>query len=126
MAPIQPASQLLRVTSHQRTQVFKAQTIDPFVPSQPINQIIRTGDGIVADKFNDAGCETKVDSPPVLPVPDAGSCYTDLSGDIFLIQAKLNTTAAQVIAEGDGFCGEFFRWLNYFLSARPSLRPTKL
>jgi hypothetical protein len=83
------------------------------VPGQPLHQILGAGDRVVAEKLYDFRLATQGDRrPAIFPIPDGGGCHSNLCRDIFLVQSKLKTAAAQVIAEGDGIFGKFFRCLN--------------
>jgi hypothetical protein len=108
----QPVGQLLRVTTHLSTELFKRESVDLLVPGQFLNNIIWTGNWIVPKEGDDSGHVVEINGPVMLPIPDAGSCHTDLSRDIFLIQSKLKAATAQVVAKGDWIFGQFYRWLN--------------
>ena len=92
--------------------MFQSQAVDLFVPGQLFQQVIRLGDGVVAEKLYDPGSESQINRPSVFPVPDRWSRDVEPGSDIFLVQSKLNSTSPQVIAKGDWFAGEFFKWLN--------------
>ena len=110
----QPIRELFRVSLHLSPKLFKSQPLDLLVPSQSLQQDFGAGDRVVAEKLYDFRHAAQCDRRPVIfPIPDGGGCHSNLNGDIFLVQAKLDTAAAQVIAESDGFFDEFFRWL-YF------------
>jgi hypothetical protein len=71
---------------------------------------------VVAEKENDPWGVTKIDGPPMLPIPDGGSGHANLHCDIFLVQTKLETAPAPVVAEGDGFLGKFWRYWKFQLN----------
>ena len=102
----QPVGQLLGVTIHFGPKLFQRQPFDPLVPSQPLYQVFWAGDRVVAEEFDDfrhaAQCDRR---PAIFPVPNGGGCYANLCRDIFLVQSKRKTAAAQVVAESDGFFG---------------------
>lgn len=109
----QPVRKLLRVSLHLGTKLFQSEPIDLLVPSQSVQQDLGAGDRVVAEEFDDFRHATQRDRGPVIfPVPDCGGGDADLKGDIFLVQSKRKTATTQVIAEGNGFFDEFFRWLN--------------
>lgn len=110
----QPIRELFRVSLHLSPKLFKSQPLDLLVPSQSLQQDLGAGDRVVAEEFDDFRHVTQRDRGPVIfPVPDCGGGDADLKGDIFLVQSKRKTATTQVIAEGNGFFDEFFRWL-YF------------
>lgn len=114
VATAQPVGQLLWVTAHFGPELLQGQAVDLPEPGQFFHQIFGAGDRVVAEEFDDFRHATQRDRGPVIfPVPDGGGSHANLCRDIFLVQSKLKTAAAQVIAEGDRLFGMLLRYL-YF------------
>lgn len=62
----------------------------------------------VVYSLNEAG----IRHPTVFPVPDGRGGHTEPRRDPFLVKSEFDAALAQVVAEGDGFLGKFWKWRN--------------
>jgi len=63
MSPTQPVGQLLGVPAHLGSEFFERQTVELFVPRQPLKGINRAFNGIVTEESDDSRDVTEIDGP---------------------------------------------------------------
>lgn len=78
---------------------------------QSFEHILRLREGIVTDESVDAGEETIIHGPPMLPVPDGGGGHTEPGSDIFLAKAEFETPPGAGSHRGWRVLGEILKKL---------------